>query len=40
MDKNIINETLLPLEGADLQSARERYFDYARLDRGEPIEPC
>ena len=41
MDKNIIKETMLLLEGAALQSAREKYFDYvadARLDRSEPIE--
>ena len=40
MDKNI-KETMLSLEGAALQSAREKYFDYvadARLDRSEPIE--
>ena len=28
MDKNIIKETMLSLEGAALQSAREKYFDY------------
>jgi hypothetical protein len=41
MDKNIIKETMLSLEGAAFQSAREKYFDYvadARLDRSEPIE--
>jgi hypothetical protein len=41
MDKNIIKETMLSLEGAVLQSTREKYFDYvalARLDRSEPIE--
>ena len=41
MDKNIIKETMLSLEDAALQSAREKYFDYvaaARLDRSEPIE--
>lgn len=41
MDKNIIKETMLSLEGATLQSTREKYFDYvadARLDRSEPIE--
>jgi hypothetical protein len=41
MDKNIIKETMLSLEGAALQSNREKYFDYvasARLDRSEPIE--
>ena len=41
MDKNIIKETMLSLEGAALPSAREKYFDYvadARLDRSEPIE--
>ncbi|HEX7030940.1 MAG TPA: hypothetical protein VF254_10100 [Gammaproteobacteria bacterium] len=41
MDKHIIKETLLSLEGAALQSAREKYFDYvaaARLDRSEPVE--
>ena len=41
MDKNIIKETMLSLEGAALQSAREKYSDYvadARLDRSEPIE--
>jgi hypothetical protein len=40
MDKNI-KETMLSLEGAVLQSAREKYFDYvadAWLDRSEPIE--
>jgi hypothetical protein len=40
-DKNIIKETMLSLEGAALQSACEKYFDYvadARLDRSEPIE--
>ena len=41
MDKKIIKETMLSLEGAALQSAREKYFDYvadARPDRSEPIE--
>src|SRR5215475_9624768 len=41
MDKNIIKETMLSLEGASLQSARQKYLDYvadARLDRSEPIE--
>lgn len=41
MDKNIIKETMLSLEGVALQSARETYFDYVadtRLDRSEPIE--
>ena len=41
VDKNIIKETMLSLEGAVLQSTREKYFDYvagARLDRSEPIE--
>src|SRR4051794_13936111 len=41
MDKNIIKETMLSLEGVALQSAREKYFDYvadARLDRSEPID--
>ena len=41
MDKSIIKETMLSLEGAALQSACEKYFDYvadARLDRSEPIE--
>ena len=41
MDKNIIKETMLSLQGAVLQSARDKYFDYvadARLDRSEPIE--
>src|SRR3990170_338586 len=41
MDKNIIKETMLSLEGAALQSAREKYLDYvadARLDRSEPVE--
>lgn len=41
MDKNIIKETMLSLEGAALQSDREKYFDYvadARLDRSEPID--
>lgn len=39
MDKNIIKETMFSLEGTALQSAREKYFDYARLDRSEPIAP-
>jgi len=41
MHKNIIEQMMLSLEGAALQSAREKYFDYvadARLDRSEPIE--
>jgi hypothetical protein len=41
VDKNIIKETMLSLEGAAFQSAREKYFNYvaaARLDRSEPIE--
>lgn len=41
MDKNIIKETMLSLEDAAFQSAREEYLDYvadARLDRSEPIE--
>jgi hypothetical protein len=41
MHKNIIKETMLSLEDAALQSAREKYLDYvanARLDRSEPIE--
>jgi hypothetical protein len=41
MDKKVIRETMLSLEGAVLQSARNKYFDYvasARLDRSEPIE--
>ena len=41
MDKSIIKEAMLSLEGAALQSAREKYFDYiadASLDRSEPIE--
>ncbi|HET8721616.1 MAG TPA: hypothetical protein VFM24_06280 [Nitrospira sp.] len=41
MDKNIIKETMLLLEGAVLQTTREKYLDYvahARLDRSEPIE--
>lgn len=41
MDKNIIKETMLSLEGVALKSTREKYFDYiadARLDRSEPIE--
>lgn len=41
MDKNIIRETMLSLEDAALESAREKYFDYvaaARLDRSEPVE--
>ena len=41
MDKNIIKETMLSLEGAAVQSAREKYFDYiadASFDRSEPIE--
>ena len=28
MDKSSIKETMLSLEGAALQSAREKYFDY------------
>jgi hypothetical protein len=39
MDTNIIKETMLSLEGTALQSAREKYFDFARLDRSEPIAP-
>ena len=41
MDKNIIKQTMLSLEGAVLESDREKYFDYvagARLDRSKPIE--
>jgi hypothetical protein len=41
MDKNIIKETMLSLDGAAFQSGRKNYFDYvaaARLDRSEPIE--
>ncbi len=41
MDKNIIKETMLSLEGAAVQNARERYFDYivgASFDQSEPIE--
>jgi hypothetical protein len=41
MDKNVIRETMLALEGAALQSTRDKYYDYvahARLDRSEPIE--
>ena len=41
MDKNIIKETMLSLEGAALESSREQYFAYvadARLDRSESIE--
>lgn len=41
MDKNIIKGTMLSLETAAFQSAREKYLDYvadARLDRSEPIE--
>jgi hypothetical protein len=41
MDKNMIKETMLSLEIAALESARDKYFDYvadARLDRSEPIE--
>ena len=41
MDKNIIKETMLSLEAAAFQSARDKYLDYvaeARLDRSEPIE--
>jgi hypothetical protein len=38
MDKNIIKETMLSLEGTALQSAREK-SDFARLDRSEPIAP-
>ena len=41
MDKNLIKETMLSLETAAFQSAREEYLDYvadARLDRSEPIE--
>lgn len=41
MDKDVIKETMLSLEAAALQSARDKYFEYvadARLDRSEPIE--
>ena len=40
MDKNIIKETMLSLEGAALQSAREKCFDYVLMlgRRSEPIE--
>lgn len=41
MDKTIIKETMLSLEDAALEGARDEYFDYvagARLDRSEPIE--
>ena len=41
MDKNIIKETMLSLEGAALESSREQYFAYvadARLDRSGSIE--
>jgi hypothetical protein len=41
MDKNIIKETMLSLEGAVLETDRQKYFDYvagARLDRSKPIE--
>jgi hypothetical protein len=41
LDKNNIKETMLSLEAAVFQSAREKYLDYvadARLDRSEPIE--
>jgi hypothetical protein len=41
VNKNIIKETMLSLDGAALQSAREEYFEYvagARLDRSEPID--
>lgn len=41
MAKNITKKTMPSAEGAALQSAREKYFDYvadARLDRSEPIE--
>jgi hypothetical protein len=41
MDKKIIKETMLSLEGAVLESDRQKYFDYvagARLDRTKPIE--
>ena len=40
-NKNIIRETMLSLETAALQSARENYLDYvstARVDRTEPVE--
>lgn len=40
-NKDHVRETMLSLETAVLQSAREKYLDYvstARLDRSEPIE--
>ena len=40
-NKDHVRETMLSLETAALQSAREKYLDYvstARLDRSEPIE--
>ncbi len=40
-NKDHIRETMLSLETAALQSARDKYLDYvstARLDRSEPIE--
>lgn len=41
MNKEIIRETMLSLEADDLESAREKYFEYvasAKLDRSEPID--
>jgi hypothetical protein len=41
MNKQIIKKTMLSLEAHELESARQRYFEYvasARLDRSEPIE--
>ncbi|WP_296173089.1 hypothetical protein [uncultured Brevundimonas sp.] len=41
INKSQIRETMLSLEAAVLESARENYLDYvatARLDRSEPIE--
>jgi hypothetical protein len=37
MDKNIIKETMPSLEGRPSKAPREKDFDYARLDRSEPI---
>ena len=36
MDKNIIKETMLSLEGTALESTREKYFDYVADARTRP----
>ncbi len=41
MDKRLVRETMLSLQRHELESAKEKYFEYvanARLDRSEPIE--